>query len=138
MPPYYRKHERIRQIQQTRELSADEYKYMWQRSKEYTSTGISRLHFGHFKASCTNNKLCSQDNWFINLTLLTGYNLKRWQKGIDVMIPKKANSIRVDKLRTIVLMEPDFNFFNKLIGKWVMSNAEQANSIAQEHLLTTQ
>jgi hypothetical protein len=45
---------------------------------------------------------------------------------------KKTNSVRVDKLRTIVLMEPDFNFFNKLVGKWVMANAEQAGSLAIE------
>jgi hypothetical protein len=48
------------------------------------------------------------------------------------MIPKKVDNIRVDKLRTIVLMEPDYNFFNKLIGKWVMANAEQSGSIATE------
>jgi hypothetical protein len=29
-------------------------------------------------------------------------------------------------------MEPDFNFFNKLVGKWVMENAERAGSIAPE------
>jgi Reverse transcriptase (RNA-dependent DNA polymerase) len=48
------------------------------------------------------------------------------------MIPKKSGSIRVDKLRTIVLMEADFNFMNKLIGKRIMRMAEKANSIAPE------
>jgi Reverse transcriptase (RNA-dependent DNA polymerase) len=48
------------------------------------------------------------------------------------MIPIKADSIRVDKLRTTILMEHDYNFFNKLVGKWVMANAERAGSIASE------
>jgi Reverse transcriptase (RNA-dependent DNA polymerase) len=48
------------------------------------------------------------------------------------MIPKKDGSIKVEKLRTIVLMEPDFNFINKVIGKRVMKMAENANSIAPE------
>lgn len=52
--------------------------------------------------------------------------------GIDIMIPKKADSQRVDKLRTIVLMEADFNFVNKIIGKRVMANAERANNLASE------
>jgi Reverse transcriptase (RNA-dependent DNA polymerase) len=64
--------------------------------------------------------------------LSTGHTLKRWQQGIDVMIPKKVDSLRVDKLRTIVLMEADFNFLNKVIGKRVMEKAEQSGSIAPE------
>jgi Reverse transcriptase (RNA-dependent DNA polymerase) len=77
-------------------------------------------------------KLLCLDKWFIEIALQTGYSLTRWHKGIDVMIPKKQDSIRVDKLRTIVLMEPDFNFMNKIIGKRVMNHAEKARSIAPE------
>jgi Reverse transcriptase (RNA-dependent DNA polymerase) len=58
--------------------------------------------------------------------------LLRWHHGIDIMIPKKADSQRVDKLRTIVLMEADFNFINKIIGKRIMKNAETANNLAAE------
>jgi hypothetical protein len=46
------------------------------------------------------------------------------------MIPKKQDSLRV--LKTIVLMEADFNFMNKIIGRRVMQNAERAKSIAVE------
>jgi hypothetical protein len=90
------------------------------------------LHFGHFKASCKDIKLMNMDKWFIEVSLQTGYSLKRWKTGIDVMIPKKSDSLRVDKLRMIVLMEPDFNFMNKIIGKRVMHQAERAGSIAPE------
>jgi hypothetical protein len=72
--------------------------------------------------------------WFVEVSLTTGYSLQRWQQGIDVMIPKKTDSLKVTKLRTIVLMEPDFNCLNKLIGKRIMGNAEQFNTIAQEQL----
>jgi hypothetical protein len=58
--------------------------------------------------------------------------VRRWQQGIDVMIPKKQDSLRVDKLRTIVLMGADFNFMIKIIGRRVMQNAERAKSLAFE------
>lgn len=48
------------------------------------------------------------------------------------MIPKKAASIRVDQLRTILLMESDFNLINKIIGKRAVTNAERANCVADE------
>jgi Reverse transcriptase (RNA-dependent DNA polymerase) len=62
----------------------------------------------------------------------TGYGLSRWAHGIDVMIPKKVDSIRVEKLRTIILFEADFNLINKIIGKRILRQAEQCNSVAPE------
>ena len=114
------------------DITTEEYKWRWRKSREYTSCGHSGIHFGHFVASCANPELCALDKWFMEISLNTGNSLNRWYKGIDVMIPKKANSYKVDKLRTIVLMEPDFNYLNKIIGKRVMQTAEKANSIAPE------
>ena len=48
------------------------------------------------------------------------------------MIPKKSGSCKVDKLRTIVLMEADFNHNNKFIGKSVMQHAIPLGLIAKE------
>jgi Reverse transcriptase (RNA-dependent DNA polymerase) len=76
--------------------------------------------------------LCNLDKWFLEVALKTGYSLERWQQGIDVMIPKKQDSLRVDKLRTIVLKKADFNFLNKIIGRRIMQQAEEACSIAPE------
>jgi hypothetical protein len=61
------------------------------------------MHFGHFQASCNDVDLCSMDRWMAEMSLKTGYPLCRWKQGIDVMIPKKSGSIRVDKLRTDVI-----------------------------------
>jgi hypothetical protein len=45
---------------------------------------------------------------------------------------KKQDSMRVDKLRTIVLMEADFNYLNKIVGRRILKNAEETKYIAQE------
>ena len=113
-------------------ITTPQYIYEWSRAREFTSTGLSQIHFGHFKASCLNETLVELDRWMAEVSFQTGYALNRWKTGIDVMIPKKISSLRADQLRTIVLMEADFNFLNKLAGKRIMSNAEQAKSIADE------
>jgi Reverse transcriptase (RNA-dependent DNA polymerase) len=113
-------------------LSTEDFRREWRRCKEFTSSGPSQLHFGHFKASCYNNDTTEADRWFAEVSLKFGYSLLRWQHGIDVMIPKKEDSLRVDMLRTIVLLEADFNFINKIVGKRAMINAEKAGTVAEE------
>jgi hypothetical protein len=113
-------------------LSTEQYIYEWSRGREFTSAGPSQVHFGHFKASCQDETLVELDRWMAELSFCSGYALQRWTKGIDVMIPKKNDSLRADQLRTIVLMEADFNFLNKIAGKRIMANAEKSNSIADE------
>jgi hypothetical protein len=114
------------------DISQEQYTYEWSRSREFTSTGISQVHFGHFKASCQDNMLLELDRWMAETCLKTGHSLKRWHRGIDVMIPKKSNSLRASQLRTIVLLEADFNFLNKLMGKRIMQNAEKGHTVAAE------
>jgi hypothetical protein len=40
------------------------------------------------------------------------------------MIPKSTASLRVDKLRTLLLLDPEFNQNNKILGRALMSHAE--------------
>jgi Reverse transcriptase (RNA-dependent DNA polymerase) len=114
------------------DLTNDEMRQYWKNSKEKTSTGISGLHYGHFIASSNNNILLHIDTIFMELSIKYGFLLNRWCKAIDVMIPKKADSIQVTKLRTIMLFECDWNQMNKIIGKKVMKNAELYSTIAKE------
>jgi hypothetical protein len=55
----------------------------------------------------------------------TGYAYKQWRHGINAMIPKKVDSIRADKLRTIVLFVSDFNYTDKAIGEITAKRAKQ-------------
>jgi hypothetical protein len=69
--------------------------------------------------------LASFDATMANIPYATGYSPLRWQSGTDVMIPKSVASLRVDKLRTILLLDPEFNQNNKLLGRSLMSHAEK-------------
>ena len=57
----------------------------------------------------------------------------RWETGLSCMLEKTAGVIKVEKLRAILLMEADFNFFNGLMfaGR-MMHQAELHNRIPQE------
>ena len=63
---------------------------------------------------------------------MTGYSPRRWQQGLNIMIEKKPGEINVTKLRTILLMEVDFNQGNKRLGRQLMRHAESAGLLALE------
>ena len=55
----------------------------------------------------------------------TGFSYSRWKKGIDVQLLKKKRNYQADKLRTILLLEADFNMNNKALGNNIMRIGEQ-------------
>ncbi len=113
-------------------ISMEDYIYHWSKCREFTSTGVSGIHYGHFIASLQDPMMSEIDRKILEISFQTGLGPSRWKQGIDVMIPKKVGSLRAGQLRTIVLMEPDFNFTNKIMGRRLMANAEKFESVAPE------
>jgi hypothetical protein len=70
----------------------------------------------------------------MELTVKGGTPFERWQSGLSVMLEKKKKGvIQVDKLRAILLMEADFNFYNGLMfAKRMMERAKKHNWIPCE------
>ena len=67
-----------------------------------------------------------------NIPFMSGYSPGRWKQGINVMIEKQKGNFRVEKLRTILLYEADFNLNNKYIGRDMMEKAEKGKVLAKE------
>jgi hypothetical protein len=114
------------------ELDVEMHKRGWQRARERTSAGPSRLHFGHFKAMATDEILAELSALMAFFPYKTGYSPERWRHGIQVMLMKQIGNINIDKLRAILLFEADFNFNNKMLGRQMMLRAEENNWIAPE------
>ena len=108
------------------------YTASWQRMDEFTSSGPSGLHFGHFIANSHSPLFGSVDAALARIPALTGYLPLRWQQGLNVMLEKKPGVTKVSKLRTILLYEADFNHNNKLMGRAMMRYAEQNQLLAPE------
>lgn len=95
------------------EIKVEDYLHFWRRINERTSSSISTLHFGIQKAACFSIAITS----FLcdKLTVIGSYGCPptRWSSGLQVMLEKVAGVALVNKLRAILLMEADYNFFNK-------------------------
>jgi hypothetical protein len=93
------------------------YKYYWV-ANEATTLALTSIHFGHWKIWRLSSKLirlvCTQ----LNLITRCGAPPSRWGNSLQVLLEKAPDIALVDKLRAILLMEGDFNFYNK----WVFSN----------------
>jgi hypothetical protein len=48
-----------------------------------------------------------------------------WQQIVDVEILKKAGFYDIEKMRTIMLINAEFNMTNKLLGHRMMANGEK-------------
>ena len=104
----------------------------WQKMDEYTASGPSGLHFGHFMANSLSPSLGSVDAALGRIPSISGYLPVRWQQGLNVMLEKKPGVVKVSKLRTILLYEADFNHNNKLMGRSMMRYAEANSLLAPE------
>jgi hypothetical protein len=113
-------------------LSKIKFQEGWRKMNEYTSAGISGLHFGHMKTCATSEFALQFESSLLHIPYYTGYSLTDWTVGVNVMIQKKERVNLVSKLRTITLTEADFNFNNKVLGRDTLSHAEEQQFIAKE------
>jgi hypothetical protein len=114
------------------EMSVESFIRYWRRAKEKTSCYPSELSFATMKASSFNTYLALMDCIMTKIPLKTGYSPTRWQRVVDVMIPKKSNRTDIDNLCTICLFEVDTNYAFKHIGRQMMFNAECHRLLAKE------
>ena len=107
-----------------------DYRNGWKKVKEYTASG--ELHFGHYKAGARHEMISWAHFVMAGIPRATGFVPDRWKQCTDVMLLKKEGLYLVNKLRTIVLLESDFNMENKRLGRESMQLALNQNMIAEE------
>ena len=102
----------------------------WRKIKETTGCQ-GPFHFGHFKALASDTELSQWAASRLRDSFYSGAPPNRWRSGTDIMLEKKPGVYNVDKLRTILLFQPDFNFGNKAIGRGMMTQAESLHLIPE-------
>ena len=60
------------------------------------------------------------------------FSPKKWEKATDLMILKKANVFILQKMRTICLLNAEFNINNQWVGRLCMQKAESDLLLASE------
>ena len=114
-------------------ISTEDHIAGWKKMKERTSSGMSGLHFGMFKANATDPLLAELDASIRNIAYTTGHSYNRWKRGLDVQLLKRSQDFRAEKLRTILLLEADFNLNNKVLGSDAMRSGERAKALARDN-----
>jgi hypothetical protein len=113
-------------------FSVEEHIKGWRKAREFPASGPSGLTFSHFFAGTYDPMIASFNATMANIAYATGYSSLRWQSGTDVMIPKSVASLWVDKLHTLLLLNPEYNQNNELLGCSVMAHAEKYGQIPAE------
>ena len=107
------------------EISVTDHIKGWKKAKERTSAGASGLTFAMYKAHTKRDRLARFDAHQRSFAYKTGFAYRRWKKGINVQLLKRKRDYRAEKLRTILLLEADFNINNKVIGRDAMKRGER-------------
>ena len=116
-------------------ITLEQWRQHWSSSKEQTSSSISGCHFGHHIVISQDMELGFILISLINLSVKNQSILDHWEKGLSIMLLKKENTIRVEKLRAILLLEADFNAIAKILfNTRVMPLLEQNQLIPPENI----
>ncbi len=91
------------------------------------------LHFGHYIVGCKSDLISHYHAARVTVTLAHAILLKRWSRGLLVMLEKTLGVTLVTKLCPILLMEGDFNATNKIIfGCRMIKNAQRHHLMPEE------
>ena len=114
-------------------ISPTQWASHWRKAKETTSSSISGRHFGHYKAGTKSPYICYLQALLATLIAKQGIVLDRWAQGLSVMLEKIFGCSLITKLRSILLMEGDFNASNKLVfGIGMLEQARKYKMMPEE------
>ena len=107
-------------------INKEEWARHWSKAREDTSSSYSGRHFGYYKAAHHSEYILHFQALLATLVFHRGLVLNRWACGLSVMLQKLFGCNLVSKLRSILLIEADFNAANKILfGTRMLDNARK-------------
>jgi hypothetical protein len=114
-------------------ITKEDWQNHWGKVKEETSSSISGCHFSHYKAGLRSDYISHLQSLLASLVIKRGIILDRWLQGLSVMLEKIFGCALITKLRSILLMEADFNATNKTIYSFrMLANVRKYNLMPEE------
>ena len=93
---------------------------------------MSKIHNGHYVAAAANEYIGLATALLSSLLWEMGYALDRWLNLLNVALKKLPGVRHILKLRTIHLLEADFNTGTKhIFANRMMTHAQQLNQIPE-------
>ncbi len=114
-------------------ITADDFRRFWKRVNEFTSSSMSGVHYGHYKAAIKDDTLTEALALQLTVVARSGIPPENWSVGLQVMLEKIAGVCLVEKLRAIQLYEADFNCYNQFVfGRTAMNTLTESGYIPEE------
>ena len=115
-------------------VTQQEYKDAWRSVKKRKSSSMSGRHFGVYEAVTNDDRLLPVFTNLFNLPFITGTLYNRWSGFFNVMTMKEENNYNVDKLRSLILGEADWNMGGRIfVNRRMFRGAESHQLIPHEH-----
>ena len=114
-------------------ISVSDFQHFWQRADEKVSSSFSGGHFGHYKAASYSKDLSALHAAKLTACAQKGVVLSRWTVGLTVLLEKIPGDNRIHKMRGIVLVECDFNWYMKMvIARRMVKSAQEKDQVPME------
>jgi hypothetical protein len=111
----------------------EDWGYHWGKAREEISSLVSGQHFGYCKTGLCLAYISHLQSHFASLIIKRGIVLERWLQGLSVMLEKIFGCALITKLRSILLMEADFNTTNKTVyGVRMLANVRRYKLMPEE------
>ena len=131
--------EHCRMTKETKNMDAvktntrpDTFTSFWRPRRERISSSSSGIHNGHYIAASLSIMLSTIIATLSSIPWELGMTYERWKTSLNVALEKVAGVRLLEKLRTIHLLEADFNTATKLIfAQRTMDRASETNQIPQ-------
>ncbi len=96
-------------------ITPEDFTHFWTRVGKFTSSSMSGVHCGHYKAAIKCNistKILTQQ---LTVVARSGIPPRNWTISLQVMLEMIAGACLVEKLRAIQLYKADFNCYNQSV-----------------------
>ena len=113
-------------------LSLEAHKQGWRKAKEHTSSDPRNPDFSHYISASYDDILAEMDRLLREVPLQCGFAPDEWNPMAGCSIPKKEDVLRIEKMRTICLMDSQYNMNNKWYGREFMTHNEALGTIPEE------
>jgi hypothetical protein len=97
-------------------ITPNNFKLFWQKLNEFTSSSMSGIHYGHYKAAIQDELISEVLALELTVVARSGIPPENWSVGLQVMLEKIAGVCLVEKLQANQLYEADFNCYNQFIS----------------------
>ena len=71
-------------------ITADDFKHFWKRVNECTSSSMSGVHYGHYKAAIQDDTITGALALQLTVVARSGIPPENWSVGLQVMLEKIA------------------------------------------------